>query len=52
MIAGLVSEWASLAATFHLAAVLLVITVGLLPLYHWLSGRVSASAAHQDAKAA
>ena len=51
MIAGLVSEWASLTATFHFAAVLLAITVGLLPLYHWLSGRVSASAAHHDAKA-
>ena len=51
MIAGLVSERASLVATFHFAAALLVITVALLPLYHWLSGRVSASAAQQDAEA-
>jgi MFS family permease len=52
MMAGVVSEWVSLAATFHLAAVLLVITAGLLPFYHWLSVRVSASAANPAAKAA
>ncbi len=51
MIAGQVSEGATLAATFQLAAVLLVITVGLLPLFHWLSRKVSAGSARQDANA-
>jgi MFS family permease len=50
MLAGQVSEWVSLAATFQLAAVLLVITVGLLPLFHGLSRRVAATATRPDAK--
>jgi MFS family permease len=37
MIAGLISDAATTAAAFQLAAALLVATVGLLPLYHWLS---------------
>lgn len=48
MFAGQVSEWATLATTFQLAAGLLVVTVALLPVYHWLSCRVSDRVARQD----
>lgn len=51
MVAGQVSERVTLAATFQLAAVLLVITVGLLPLFHWLSAKVSAGSSLESAKA-
>lgn len=37
MIAGHISETASIAAAFQLASVLLLVTVALLPLYHWLA---------------
>jgi MFS family permease len=42
MIAGGLSEWAGLAAAFQLAAILLFVTVVLLPLFHWLSKRTYA----------
>jgi MFS family permease len=49
MIAGRISDGATTAAAFQLAAMLLIATVALLPLYHWLS-RLSRNTGFHDKK--
>lgn len=48
MIAGRISEGATTAAAFQLAAVLLIATVALLPVYHWLSSLSQNTVVHEE----